>query len=434
MKKTIKINPINKINGTIHLPGSKSISNRALLLAAQSVGTTRLTNLLDSDDVRYMLSALSNLGIKYKLSNNNKTCEVNGIGKSLQLLKQSNNPLVISLGNAGTVMRPLIAALSIVKSHNIILTGDVRMQNRPIKHLIDALKQGGSQIEYIKHKYYPPVKLYGGYRGGNIIMKGNISSQFLSSILMMAPLAPFNTSILIDGSLVSRPYIDVTLSIMKTFGISIQHNNYRVFYCEGNRIYHSPKIYEIEGDASSASYFLAASAIKGGTVRVLGIDRYSIQGDINFAHLLEKMGATISWGKKYIECTRGNKLDALDIDANNIPDAAMTLATTALFTTNNNPMVLRNIYNWRVKESDRLTAMATELRKVGAKVIEGNDYLHITAPNQIKPAYINTYNDHRIAMCFALVALSSVSIIIDNPECTNKTFPNFFNQLISISK
>lgn len=431
MKNFIKIGPISKIDGTIYLPGSKSISNRALLLAAQANGTTKLTNILDSDDVRIMLHALRSLGIKYQLSNYRKTCIIHGIGGPLQI--NTNDQLNLSLGNAGTAIRPLIAALSI-KPNNIVLTGDVRMQERPISHLIDALKQGSSRIEYIERHNHLPVKLYGGYRGGNITVKGNISSQFLSSILMMTPLAPHNTLITIEGVLVSKPYIDITLSIMKAFGINIKHKYYQTFYCEGNRVYTAPQEYAIEGDASSASYFLAAAAIKGGTIQVLGINQNSIQGDIYFANILENMGAIINWGKNYIECTRSTTLNSVDIDVNNIPDAAMTLATTALFTTNNRPMVLRNIYNWRIKESDRLTAMATELKKVGAKVIEGYDFLHIISPKQIKSAYINTYNDHRIAMCFALAALSTVSIVIDNPDCTNKTFPNFFDQLINVSK
>ncbi|ADV33778.1 3-phosphoshikimate 1-carboxyvinyltransferase [Candidatus Blochmanniella vafra str. BVAF] len=437
MNNFIKLDPIYKVNGTVSLPGSKSISNRALLLAAQSVGTTRLINLLDSDDVQYMLNALYKLGIQYKLSSDRKICEIDGIGGPLQFQNKSSlHPqLTLFLGNAGTVVRPLIAALSIVTSQNIMLTGDVRMQERPIHHLIHALRQGGSQINYLKKEYHVPVCLNGGYRGGTIIIQGNISSQFLSSILMMIPLAPENTCIKVDGKLVSKPYIDLTLSIMKIFGITIQHQDYKIFYCEGNRLYVSPKEYIIEGDASSASYFLAASAIKGGTVKVLGIDKHSKQGDVYFSDILNRMGAFVSWGDNYIECTRGTTLNAsIDIDVNHMPDAAMTLAIIALFTIEKKiPMILRNIYNWRVKESDRLYAMATELRKVGAKVIEGYDYLYIFAPQKIQSAYINTYHDHRIAMCFSLIALSGVSVIIDNPQCICKTFPDFFNQFFKIS-
>lgn len=428
MKNVIKLDPIRKVHGTIYLPGSKSISNRALLLAAQSVGTTKLINLLDSDDVRCMLSALRDLGVKYRLSYNRNICEIDGIGGAFQ---SKNNQLFLSLGNAGTAVRPLIAALSL-KYQNVVLTGDMRMKDRPVAHLIDALRQGGARIDYIERKDYLPIQLYGGYKGGSISIKGNISSQFLSSILMIAPLAIKDTCIQVDGILVSKPYVDITLSLMKIFGVNVRHENYRVFYCQGNRLYQSPGCYSIEGDASSASYFLAASAICGGTVRVVGVGRYSKQGDIHFADILEKMGAIIVWGSNYIECTRGDSLDAVNMDVNDIPDAAMTLAVTALFVHNDSTM-LRNIYNWRVKESDRLTAMATELRKVGATIIEGNDYLHITPPIKIKSAYINTYNDHRIAMCCSLMTLSGVSITICDPKCIDKTFPNFFQQLSKIT-
>ncbi|URJ31099.1 3-phosphoshikimate 1-carboxyvinyltransferase [Blochmannia endosymbiont of Camponotus sp.] len=430
MNNFIKLAPIKKIQGSVYLPGSKSISNRALLLAAQSIGTTKLINLLDSDDVRCMLDALRELGVMYRLSSDRKNCEINGIGGALQA--KSNNQLVLSLGNAGTAMRPLIAALS-VKPQNVILTGHPRMKDRPILHLVEALRQGGAYIDYMERDNYPPVRLCGGYYGGEISIQGNISSQFLSSILMMAPLAPQDTYLKVKGELVSRPYIDITLSLIKNFGINIEHDeNYRIFYCKGNTVYRSPGNYLVEGDASSASYFLAASAIRGGTVRVIGVGKHSKQGDIYFANILERMGARISWNDNYIECTRGSDLNAVDLDVNDIPDAAMTLATTALFVSNG-PTILRNIYNWRIKESDRLTAMATELRKIGAKVVEGYDYLKITPPIKIKSAYINTYNDHRIAMCFSLAALSDVPIVIHDPQCTYKTFPNFFMQLSSIS-
>lgn len=429
MNDVIKLDPISKVHGEIHLPGSKSISNRALLLAAQSVGVTKLVNLLDSDDVRHMLAALQSLGIKYVLSNNKDTCKIEGIGNSIQ---SKNEKLILSLGNAGTAVRPLIAALSL-KSQYVVCTGDIRMKKRPISDLIDALRQGGAKIDYIERQNYLPVRLYGGYKGGKIFIKGNISSQFLSSILMISPLASQDTCVIVDGILVSKPYIDITLALMKTFGIDIKHENYRVFYCSGNRSYQSPGHYVIEGDASSASYFLAASAICGGTVRVLGVDQRSKQGDIKFANILEKMGAIIKWGNNYIECTRGSSLNAIDIDANDIPDAAMTLAVVALFSKQNETTILRNIYNWRLKESDRLMAMATELRKVGAIIMEGKDYLYITPPIKNKSACINTYNDHRIAMCCSLMSLfTDISIKICNPKCVDKTFPGFFQKLFSI--
>lgn len=431
MDNVIKLNPIKKVQGIIYLPGSKSISNRALLLAAQSVGTTKLMNLLDSDDVNYMLIALQVLGVKYRFSDDRKICEIEGIGGALH--SKNSQLTTLFLGNAGTVIRPLIAALS-VNFHEVFLTGDIRMIKRPIAHLVTALRQGGACIDYVEKNNYLPVKIYGGYKGGLISVKGNVSSQFLSSILMMAPLAKKDTCIKVDGVLVSKPYIDVTLSLMHSFGIDIQYEkDYSVFYCRGNGVYQSPGTYLIEGDASSASYFLAAAAICGGTVRVMGVNKYSKQGDIYFANILENMGAVINWGDNYIECTKGIILNSINIDANNIPDVAMTLAVVALFVCDNTTTILRNIYNWRVKESDRLSAMATELKKVGAIIVEGYDYLHITPPIKIQSACIDTYNDHRIAMCCSLITLSGVSITICNPKCVNKTFPSFFQQFSKIA-
>lgn len=426
MQESITLHPIARVNGTLNLPGSKSISNRALLLAAQATGTTYLTNLLDSDDVRYMLMALSKLGVTYRLSGDRRSCEVDGLGGPLR----TGDALTIFLGNAGTAMRPLTAALCL-QAQDVILTGEPRMKERPIGHLVDALRQGGAQIDYLCKKNYPPLKLRGGYQGGEILVEGSISSQFLTALLMMAPLAPQDSCIRIKGKLVSRPYIDITLALMKSFGVEVRHDNYQVFYLMGSNTYRSPGDYLIEGDASSASYFLAAAAIRGGTVRVTGIGRHSIQGDIRFADVLEKMGATIRWGDDYIECTRGT-LHAIDMDMNHIPDATMTTATTALFA-GSGTTTLRNIYNWRVKETDRLTAMATELRKVGATVTEGKDSLAVTPPAKLIATDIVTYNDHRIAMCFALVALSDTPVTILNPQCTYKTFPDFFYRLAEVS-
>lgn len=247
---------------------------------------------------------------------------------------------------------------------------------------------------------------------------------------MTAPLAPQDTTIAIKGDLVSKPYIDITLHLMKTFGVDVENHNYQRFVVRGKQQYQSPGDYLVEGDASSASYFLAAGAIKGGTVKVTGIGRNSVQGDIRFADVLEKMGATITWGDDFIACTRG-ELNAVDMDMNHIPDAAMTIATAALFA--KGTTVLRNIYNWRVKETDRLFAMATELRKVGAEVEEGEDYIRITPPETLKFAEIGTYNDHRMAMCFSLVALSATPVTILDPKCTAKTFPDYFEQLARIS-
>ncbi|EBA3202466.1 3-phosphoshikimate 1-carboxyvinyltransferase [Salmonella enterica] len=423
--ESLTLQPIARVDGAINLPGSKSVSNRALLLAALACGKTVLTNLLDSDDVRHMLNALSALGINYTLSADRTRCDITGNGGALR----APGVLELFLGNAGTAMRPLAAALCLGQNE-IVLTGEPRMKERPIGHLVDSLRQGGANIDYLEQENYPPLRLRGGFTGGDIEVDGSVSSQFLTALLMTAPLAPEDTIIRVKGELVSKPYIDITLNLMKTFGVEIANHHYQQFVVKGGQQYHSPGRYLVEGDASSASYFLAAGAIKGGTVKVTGIGRKSMQGDIRFADVLEKMGATITWGDDFIACTRG-ELHAIDMDMNHIPDAAMTIATTALFA--KGTTTLRNIYNWRVKETDRLFAMATELRKVGAEVEEGHDYIRITPPAKLQHADIGTYNDHRMAMCFSLVALSDTPVTILDPKCTAKTFPDYFEQLARMS-
>ncbi|EJQ0599584.1 3-phosphoshikimate 1-carboxyvinyltransferase [Salmonella enterica] len=423
--ESLTLQPIARVDGAINLPGSKSVSNRALLLAALACGKTVLTNLLDSDDVRHMLNALSALGINYTLSVDRTRCDITGNGGALR----APGALELFLGNAGTAMRPLAAALCLGQNE-IVLTGEPRMKERPIGHLVDSLRQGGANIDYLEQENYPPLRLRGGFTGGEIEVDGSVSSQFLTALLMTAPLAPEDTTIRVKGELVSKPYIDITLNLMKTFGVEIANHHYQQFVVKGGQQYHSPGRYLVEGDASSASYFLAAGAIKGGTVKVTGIGRKSMQGDIRFADVLEKMGATITWGDDFIACTRG-ELHAIDMDMNHIPDAAMTIATTALFA--KGTTTLRNIYNWRVKETDRLFAMATELRKVGAEVEEGHDYIRITPPAKLQHADIGTYNDHRMAMCFSLVALSDTPVTILDPKCTAKTFPDYFEQLARMS-
>ncbi|MDU4094044.1 MAG: 3-phosphoshikimate 1-carboxyvinyltransferase [Pantoea sp.] len=425
MQESLTLQPIAHVDGTVNLPGSKSVSNRALLLAALAQGTTRLTNLLDSDDVKHMLNALEALGVGYQLSADRTVCEVNGLGGPLK----AEQALELFLGNAGTAMRPLAAALCLA-DNDITLTGEPRMKERPIGHLVDALRQGGAQIDYLEQDDYPPLRIHGGFTGGEVSVDGSVSSQFLTALLMAAPLAPQDTQIVIKGDLVSKPYIDITLHLMNAFGVTVENDRYQRFSIRGQQRYVSPGSYLVEGDASSASYFLAAAAIKGGTVRVTGVGRNSVQGDIRFADVLEKMGAKIEWGDDYIACTR-DKLHAVDLDMNHIPDAAMTIATAALFA--EGTTVLRNIYNWRVKETDRLSAMATELRKVGAEVEEGHDFIRIAPPQHLTSANIGTYNDHRMAMCFSLVALSDTAITILDPKCTAKTFPDYFERLAAIS-
>ena len=425
----ITLSPISAVEGTINLPGSKSLSNRALLLAALAKGTTKVANLLDSDDIRHMLNAFSSLGVKYQLSDDKTICEIEGLGGSFNI----QDGLSLFLGNAGTAMRPLTAALCLKgkKMGEIILTGEPRMKERPILHLVDALYQAGAEIRYLENEGYPPLAIRNtGIKGGKLKIDGSISSQFLTALLMSAPLAENDTEIEIIGELVSKPYIDITLSMMKDFGVHVENHDYQKFHVKCNQSYISPGKYLVEGDASSASYFLAAGAIKG-KVKVTGIGKNSIQGDRLFADVLEKMGAKITWGEDFIQAEH-NELHGIDMDMNHIPDAAMTIATTALFA--NSETVIRNIYNWRVKETDRLTAMATELRKIGAEVEEGEDFIRIQplAFNQFKHADIETYNDHRMAMCFSLIALSNTSVSILDPKCTSKTFPKFFYEFEKI--
>ncbi|MFK7804063.1 MAG: 3-phosphoshikimate 1-carboxyvinyltransferase [Anaerolineae bacterium] len=423
--ESLTLNPITSVNGEVTLPGSKSISNRILLLSALAKGTTHITNLLDSDDIRHMLNALKSLGIQYKLSDDKKVCTLVGNGGPFQ----AEQGLELFLGNAGTAMRPLCAALCLGNG-TYTLTGEPRMAERPIKDLVDALRQCGGQIEYLANPGYPPLKITAaGLQGGCVSIKGNISSQFLTAMLMAAPLANDTLEIEVDGELVSKPYIRITLDVMSKFGVTVENDNFQRFVIPAGQRYISPGNIMVEGDASSASYFLAAGAIGGGTVRVNGVGTSSVQGDARFAEVLEAMGAKISWGETWIEASRG-ELNAVDLDLNHIPDAAMTIAAAALFAKGTTS--IRNIYNWRVKETDRLAAMTTELRKLGATVEEGEDYIQVTPPAEIRSAAIDTYDDHRIAMSFSLAAFGEQPITINDPKCTSKTFPTYFELFESI--
>ena len=422
---SLTLSPISAVNGTVNLPGSKSLSNRALLLAALAQGQTVINNLLDSDDIRHMLNALKSLNVSYQLSDDKTQCTVQGNGGPLNI----EGSVELFLGNAGTAMRPLCAALCLGQGQ-FTLTGEARMSERPIDSLVEALQDMGCDIRYHDFDGFPPVTIKGtGIKGGKVKIDGSVSSQFLTAFLMAAPMAKDDIEIEIVGELVSKPYIEITLDLMKKFGIEVTHQNLQTFSIKGGQTYLSPGDVFVEGDASSASYFLAAAAIKGGSVTVTGVGSDSVQGDKHFADVLEKMGAKVTWQANSITVSR-DKLNAVDLDMNHIPDAAMTIATTALFATGTT--TIRNVYNWRVKETDRLAAMATELRKVGATVIEGHDYISITPPTTLKHAQIDTYNDHRIAMCFSLVALSDTAVTINDPGCTAKTFPTFFESLKSI--
>ena len=417
----LTLDPIAKVSGEVNVPGSKSLSNRALLLAALAEGETELTNLLDSEDIEHMLNALTKLGINYRLSEDKTQCVVQGNGGAFNVAE----PLELFLGNAGTAMRPLCAALA-ASNVDTVLTGEPRMEERPIGDLVDALREADAEVTYLKNEGYPPLQIKGKtLNGGEMSVDGSVSSQFLTALLMAAPLFSGDVTIRIKGELVSKPYIDITLDTMAKFGVTVENDNYQTFTVSGDAKYIAPGKFMVEGDASSASYFLAAGAIKGGTVRVTGIGQNSIQGDIRFADVLEAMGATVVWNDEYVEVT-GAPLKGVNMDMNHIPDAAMTIATTALFA--EGPTTMTNIYNWRVKETDRLAAMATELQKLGAKVEEGHDYIKVWPTESLKHAEIDTYNDHRIAMCFSLVALSDTPVTINDPGCTRKTFPDYFTR------
>ena len=417
----LTLDPIAKVSGEVNVPGSKSLSNRALLLAALAEGETELTNLLDSEDIEHMLNALTKLGINYRLSEDKTQCVVQGNGGAFNVAE----PLELFLGNAGTAMRPLCAALA-ASNVDTVLTGEPRMEERPIGDLVDALREADAEVTYLKNEGFPPLQIKGKtLNGGEMSVDGSVSSQFLTALLMAAPLFSGDVTIRIKGELVSKPYIDITLDTMAKFGVTVENDNYQTFTVSGDAKYIAPGKFMVEGDASSASYFLAAGAIKGGTVRVTGIGQNSIQGDIRFADVLEAMGAKVVWNDEYVEVT-GAPLKGVNMDMNHIPDAAMTIATTALFA--EGPTTMTNIYNWRVKETDRLAAMATELQKLGAKVEEGHDYIKVWPTDSLKHAEIDTYNDHRIAMCFSLVALSDTPVTINDPGCTRKTFPDYFTR------
>ena len=424
--KTLTLEPIRRIDGQIQLPGSKSMTNRMLLLASLAEGTTEVHNILASDDSRVMLESLTKLGVSHQRSDDGSYQTVEGVGGPFQV-----NDAELYLGNAGTATRMLCAAVCLGRG-SFVLAGDPRMHERPIGDLVDALRPLGANIVYMQAEGYPPLKTQANsLSGGRVSIRGNISSQFTTGILMAAPLAQGDIQIDVEGDLVSKPYIDITLDAMRRFGVHADNHDYATFHIPGRQTYKSPGRVLVEGDASSATYFMSAAAIRGGTVRVNGIGVDSVQGDTKYAQYLESIGAVIRQGQDWIEVSKG-ELRGVDVDFNHMPDAAMTAAVTALFA--KGKTTIRNIYNWRVKETDRLTAMVTELRKVGAEVVEGHDFLKINPPDQIRPATIDTYDDHRIAMCFSLAALSDAPITINDPDCVSKTFPDYFEKLSTISQ
>ena len=422
--------PIRSVAGSVKLPGSKSISNRVLLLAALASGETRLHDLLASDDTRVMQDALRTLGVAVKQDGGETV--VTGAGGAFPVKAAE-----LFLGNAGTAFRPLTAALALCGG-NYRLSGVARMHQRPIGDLVDALRGLGASIDYLGEAGYPPLQIRPApiNAGAKVSVRGDVSSQFLSALLMALPLTGRQISIAVEGELISKPYVEITLNMMRRFGVEAGRDGWVAFTISAGAHYRSPGEIWVEGDASSASYFLAAGAIGGGPVRVEGVGRASIQGDVRFAEVLEKMGARISMGENWIEASApggsNKKLRAIDADFNHIPDAAMTIAVAALFA--DGPCTLRNIGSWRVKETDRIAAMATELRKLGATAEEGKDWLRVTPPAALRPVAIDTYDDHRMAMCFSLAALGGVTVRINDPQCVNKTFPEYFEVLAQIAR
>ncbi len=429
--------PLKSASGSVRLPGSKSISNRVLLLAALAEGVTEVRDLLKSDDTDRMLDALRTLGVKVESLGDN-AYRVTGCGGNFPVKEAK-----LFLGNAGTAFRPLTAALAL-SGGSYELSGVPRMHERPIGDLVDALRQLGANIEYLGKEGFPPLQVSPAKLPSKlepVKVRGDVSSQFLTGLLMAAPLLGREVNVVVEGELISKPYIEITLAMMERFGVVVwprldgkEHDFQHFVFFEGKSYHTSGTIY-VEGDASSASYFLAAGAIGGGPVRVEGVGKTSVQGDVRFSEALEKMGAVIIMGDNWIEARApvNGKLKAIDLDCNHIPDAAMTLAVVALFA--DGPTMLKNIASWRVKETDRIAAMATELRKVGATVEEGADYIRITPPQSsiLNPqSGIDTYDDHRMAMCFSLAAFGGAGVRINDPGCVAKTFPNYFEEFLKI--
>ena len=431
-------------HGCVQLPGSKSISNRVLLLAALSHGTTVLHDLLDSDDTRVMLQALHSLGctITPGQVTPGQPLHITGLGGALP----ADAAATLFLGNAGTAMRPLTAALAVLGGQ-FEMTGIARMYERPIGDLVDALRQLGCQIDYLGTPGYPPLKIghpdFAAHLAAPIRVRGDVSSQFLTSLLMALPLLAQEQAITIDveGELISKPYIHITLELLARFGIRVKNHGWQRFVIPAGSRYQSPGAIHVEADASSASYFIALGAIATGdngqkSIKIEGVGLDSIQGDIRFAEAAQAMGAVVTGGPNWLQVQRGAwPLKAIDLDCNHIPDAAMTLAAMALYA--NGTTTLRNIASWRVKETDRIAAMACELRKLGATVEEGADFIRITPPASVQDwqaASIHTYDDHRVAMCFSLAAFNpaGLPVRIEDPQCVAKTFPDYFEALFTL--
>jgi 3-phosphoshikimate 1-carboxyvinyltransferase len=392
-----------------------------------SEGETFIENLLDSDDVRRMIDALAKLKISYEEDRPGKKIRVKGEGGRIPVDKAE-----LFLGNAGTAIRPLTAALTLGHGR-FVLDGIERMRERPIQDLLDGLNQLGAQVRSINNSGCPPVEIIAnGLPGGVTKLSGAISSQYLSAILLASPYAQTPVEIRIKDHLVSIPYVEMTIRLMNRFGVNVDvSEDFKSFHINAPQSYKSPKTYFVEGDASSASYFLAGAAITGGTVTVIGCGTDSLQGDAQFAKIMEMMGAEVQWEANHITVRGSGNLKGIDVDMNEMPDAAMTLAVAALFA--KGTTAIRNIYNWRLKETERLKAVSSELKKLGATVEEGEDYIIIEPPEKLLSAEIATYDDHRMAMAFSLAACGEVPITILDPSCVSKTFPDYFDQLSKLT-
>ena len=413
--------PTTRAEGSVALPGSKSISNRTLLLAALAHGTTTLTGLLESDDTKVMLDALRTLGVNWRdLGANNY--EIPGAGGPFPVKRAD-----LHLGLSGLSMRTLTAALAF-SGGQYRADGVPRMRERPVGDLVAALRPLGADIHFELGEGFPPLLIGPGRcAAAPVRIRGDVSSQFLTGLLQALPLLRAEVTVTVEGELISRPYIDITLNLMQRFGVAVARAGPSAFLVPASSGYRSPGTLGVEGDASGASYFLAAGVLGGGPVRVTGVGRDSIQGDVAFADVLARQGADVRFGPDWIETRAGATFHGGTIDCVAIPDAAMTLAMTALIA--GAPTTLTNIGSWRVKETDRLAAMATELRKLGVIVAEGPDWLRVTPVPHLQTATIATYGDHRMAMCFALASLVGIPVTIDDPGCVRKTFPTYFDAL-----
>ncbi|CAG9466681.1 unnamed protein product [Pedinophyceae sp. YPF-701] len=435
----LTLEPIKKIEGHVRLPGSKSLSNRILLLAALSEGVTVVENLLDSDDIRYMVGALRDLGVKLEEDWENRRMTVHGCNGRFPV-----EGAELFLGNAGTAMRPLCAAVAAAGRGEFVLDGIERMRERPIQDLVDGLNQLGVDATCTLGTGCPPVLVKAaGLSAGTVSLKGSVSSQYLTALLMSAPLCTGaeGIEIKISDTLVSQPYVDMTIKLMERFGVKVEQlDGLQHLRIPGQQSYKSPGTAYVEGDASSASYFLAGATITGGKMVVEGCGSDSLQGDVRFAEVMGLMGARVEWAPYSITITGpgafGEPLKAVDHNCNDIPDAAMTLAVAALFA--DGTTAIRDVYNWRVKETERMKAIVAELTKLGADVEEGHDYCVIKppagGPSGVKAnVEIETYDDHRMAMAFALAACTGKPVTILDPKCTKKTFPDYFDVLSTVS-